>query len=85
MMIQLELADEMKPQDLDRLSANRQTERVLDVEVSKVIIPIAAGRNIAVLVEAAVRNHMLLLRGVNATKQLTQRQKQIMLRESKLR
>lgn len=85
MMIQLELADELKPQDLDRLSANRQTERVLDVEVSKVIIPIAAGRNIAVLVEAAVRNHMLLLRGVNATKQLTQRQKQIMLRESKLR
>lgn len=84
MMIQLELANEMKPQDLDRLSANRQTERVLDVEVSKVIIPIAAGRNIAVLVEAAVRNHMLLLRGVNATKQLTQRQKQIMLRESKL-
>ncbi|SDK69750.1 Hpr(Ser) kinase/phosphatase [Methylophilus rhizosphaerae] len=84
MMIQLELANEMKPQDLDRLSANRQTERVLDVEVSKVIIPIAAGRNIAVLVEAAVRNHMLLLRGVNATKQLTKRQKQIMLRESKL-
>jgi len=85
MMIQLELADEMKPQDLDRLSANRQTQRVLDVEISKVIIPIAAGRNIAVLVEAAVRNHMLLLRGVNATRQLTQRQKQIMLRESKLR
>ncbi|MFQ6334056.1 HPr(Ser) kinase/phosphatase [Methylophilus sp. 3sh_L] len=85
MMIQLELADEMKPQDLDRLSANRQTQQVLDVEISKVIIPIAAGRNIAVLVEAAVRNHMLLLRGVNATKQLTQRQKQIMLRESKLR
>jgi HPr kinase/phosphorylase len=85
MMIQLELADEMKPQDLDRLSANRQTQRLLDVEISKVIIPIAAGRNIAVLVEAAVRNHMLLLRGVNATKQLTQRQKQIMLRESKLR
>jgi HPr kinase/phosphorylase len=85
MMIQLELADVLNSQDLDRLSANRQTERVLDVEVSKVIIPIAAGRNIAVLVEAAVRNHMLLLRGVNATKQLTQRQKQIMLRESKLR
>lgn len=85
MMIQLELADEMKPEDLDRLSANRETEHVLDVEISKVIIPIAAGRNIAVLVEVAVRNHMLLLRGVNATRQLTQRQKQIMLRESKLR
>ena len=85
LIIQLELADEMKPQDLDRLSANRQTESVLDVEISKVIIPIAAGRNMAVLVEVAVRNHMLLLRGFNATKQLTQRQKQMMLRESKHR
>lgn len=85
LIIQLELADAMHPQDLDRLSANRQSEQVLDVDISKVVIPIAAGRNIAVLVEVAVRNHMLLLRGVNATKQLTQRQKQIMLRESKHR
>lgn len=83
LMIQLEFADTLKPQALDRLNAKMQHERVLDVAISKVIIPIAAGRNIAVLVEVAVRNHMLLLRGVNATKQLTQRQKQIMLRESK--
>lgn len=85
LMIQLELADALNPQDLDRLNANRETETVLDVEVGKVIIPIAAGRNIAVLVEVAVRNHMLLLRGINATRQLTQRQKQMMLRESKVR
>ncbi len=85
LIIQLALADEMQPMALDRLNANRQTERVLDVEIHKVVIPIAAGRNIAVLVEVAVRNHMLLLRGVNATKQLTQRQKQLMLRESKQR
>jgi HPr kinase/phosphorylase len=83
LMIQLELADMLKPQDLDRLSAKRQTERVLDVEINKVMIPIAAGRNIAVLVEVAVRNHMLLLRGVNATQQLTKRQKQLMQKESK--
>lgn len=85
LMIQLELADDMQPMALDRLNANRQTERVLEVEIHKVVIPIAAGRNIAVLVEVAVRNHMLLLRGVNATKQLTQRQKQIMMKESKQR
>ncbi len=83
LMIQLELADAMHPQDLDRLNAKRQTEQVLEVEVNKVVIPIAAGRNIAVLVEVAVRNHMLLLRGVNATRQLTQRQKQMMMKESK--
>jgi len=83
LMIQLELADKLKPQELDRLSPKTQHERVLDVEISKVVIPIAAGRNIAVLVEVAVRNHMLLLRGINATQQFTKRQKQIMLRESK--
>jgi len=51
---------------------------VLGLKVTKVHIPIAAGRNIAVLVEVAVRNHMLLLRGINATKQLMQRQQRAM-------
>lgn len=83
LMIQLELADTLNPLVLDRLNAKTQYERVLDVNISKVVIPIAAGRNIAVLVEVAVRNHMLLLRGINATQQFTKRQKQIMLRESK--
>lgn len=83
LMIQLELADTLNPQKLDRLNAKTQSEQVLDVEISKVVIPIAAGRNIAVLVEVAVRNHMLLLRGINATQQFIKRQKQIMLRESK--
>ena len=72
-----------KPQALDRLSLKTQHERVLEVDVSKIVIPIAVGRNIAVLVEVAVRNHMLLLRGINATQQLSKRQKQIMQKESK--
>ncbi|EUJ09463.1 serine kinase of the HPr protein, regulates carbohydrate metabolism [Methylophilaceae bacterium 11] len=83
LMIQLELADTLNPLALDRLNAKTQYERVLEVDISKVVIPIAAGRNIAVLVEVAVRNHMLLLRGINATQQFTKRQKQIMLKESK--
>jgi HPr kinase/phosphorylase len=83
LIIQLELANMQAPQDLDRLNAKMQYERVLEVNISKVIIPIAAGRNIAVLVEVAVRNHMLLLRGVNATQQFSKRQKLIMQKESK--
>lgn len=84
LIIDLQMADLLKPQELDRLNANMQTECVLEVKVSKVIIPIAAGRNIAVLVEVAVRNHMLLMRGENSTKQFTNRQKQLLLKESKL-
>lgn len=83
LIIQLELADVLKPEELDRLNAKMQYERVLDVPICKVVIPIAAGRNIAVLVEVAVRNHILLLRGVNATQQFSKRQKQMMQKEAK--
>jgi HPr kinase/phosphorylase len=78
LIIQLEMADKQAPQLLDRLSIKTQNEEVLGVKVPKVRIPIAAGRNIAVLVEVAIRNHMLLLRGINATKQFTQRQQREM-------
>ncbi len=82
LIIQLELADTLNPQALDRLNAKTQHEHVLEVNIPKVIIPIAAGRNISVLVEVAVRNHILLLRGVNATQQFSKRQKQMMQKES---
>jgi HPr kinase/phosphorylase len=81
LIIRLELADMLKPQTLDRLNVKTQHEKVLDVSIPKVVIPIAAGRNISVLVEVAVRNHILLLRGVNATQQFTKRQKQMMQKE----
>ena len=78
LIIQLEMADHFKPKQLDRLNIDAQFEHVLDVEIAKFIIPVAAGRNIAVLVEVAVRQHMLLLRGINSTKQLIQRQSKLM-------
>jgi HPr kinase/phosphorylase len=39
-----------------------------------VIIPVAAGRNLAVLIEAAVRNHILKLRGVDSMAEFMARQ-----------
>src|SRR6267143_1591518 len=41
----------------------------------ELISPVAAGRNLAVLVEAAVRNHILKLRGVDSTAEFLARQK----------
>jgi hypothetical protein len=38
---------------------------VLGLPIRKVVIPVAAGRNIAVLLEAAVRNTILQLRGID--------------------
>ncbi len=42
----------------------------------KVIIPVAAGRNLAVLVEAAVRNEILKLRGIDSMAEFLARQTQ---------
>jgi HPr kinase/phosphorylase len=59
----------------ERLPLADMSEEILGVTVRKVVIPVAAGRNLAVLVEAAVRNHILRLRGVNSTAEFMARQK----------
>ncbi len=50
--------------EYERLPYEPLTQDVLGVPVLKVVIQVVAGRNIAVLVEAAVRNTILQLRGV---------------------
>lgn len=55
---------------LDRLDGHRKTRTILGVETPEILIPVAPGRNMAVLVEAAVRNHILRSQGHDATEQL---------------
>jgi HPr kinase/phosphorylase len=62
----------------ERLPLAELSEQILGVTVHKVIIPVAAGRNLAVLVEAAVRNEILKLRGIDSTAEFLARQKQQM-------
>ncbi|MES2771905.1 MAG: HPr kinase/phosphorylase, partial [Pseudomonadota bacterium] len=47
--------------------------------VRKVVIPVAAGRNLAVLLEAAVRNTILQLRGIDSMTEFIDRQQQAVL------
>ena len=42
--------------------------------IRKVVIPVAAGRNLAVLLEAAVRNTILQLRGIDSMQDFIERQ-----------
>lgn len=63
---------------LERLPINDVTENILDVNIRKVIIPVVAGRNLAVLVEAAVRNYVLQLRGIDSAKEFLARHEQEM-------
>jgi HPr kinase/phosphorylase len=62
----------------ERLPLAELAEEILGVTVRKVIIPVAAGRNLAVLVEAAVRNEILKLRGIDTMAEFLERQKQKM-------
>ena len=58
----------------ERLPLHELSEEILGVAVRKVVLPVAAGRNLAVLLEAAVRNYILKLRGIDSTAELMQRQ-----------
>jgi HPr kinase/phosphorylase len=64
--------------ELDRLKVDATYQEVLGVPIRKVTIPVAAGRNLAVLVEAAVRNFVLNQRGIDSTKEFIERQQKLM-------
>ena len=59
---------------MERLPLNAGSENIMDVDIRKVTIPVAAGRNLAVLTEAAVRNYVLQLRGFDSTREFVSRQ-----------
>lgn len=58
-----------------RLPLDEQTQEMLGVPIRRVILPVAAGRNLAVLLEAAVRTTILLLRGIDANREFIERQR----------
>ena len=62
----------------ERLPLAELSEDILGVTIRKVNIPVAAGRNLAVLVEAAVRNEILKLRGIDSTAEFLARQERQM-------
>jgi HPr kinase/phosphorylase len=66
----------MEPRD--RLATRSGTQDILGVEIPTVTLAVAPGRNLAVLVEAAVRNHILITRGVDSTREFIARQEAAM-------
>ena len=64
--------------DYDRLPHEPLTEHVLGIPVRKVVIQLVAGRNIAVLVEAAVRNTILQMRGIDTYEKFVSRHREAM-------
>jgi HPr kinase/phosphorylase len=67
--------------DYERLPYEPLTQDVLGVPIRKAVIQVVAGRNIAVLVEAAVRNTILQLRGVDTYQEFVERHRRAMENE----
>jgi HPr kinase/phosphorylase len=64
--------------EFERLPIDGQSIDVLGLKIRSVKIQVAAGRNLAVLVEAAVRNTILQLRGIDTLKEFMERQRKLM-------
>lgn len=67
--------------NLDRLPLSASFQEILGVKVKTVRIPVMAGRNLAVLVEAAARNFVLQQRGIDTMQEFITRHEQQMLGE----
>ena len=66
---------------MERLPLNATCQEILGVNISTVNIPVVAGRNLAVLVEAAVRNFVMQQRGIDSMQEFITRHDQMLLNE----
>jgi HPr kinase/phosphorylase len=73
LIVHLERPTEEYFRGLDRLQTKSSTTQILGVEIPTVTLAVVAGRNLAVLVEAAVRHYILQTRGYDSTKDFLDR------------
>jgi len=74
LIINLQLLKDTPPSAIDRLDGGHKHRTVLDIAIPEITLPVAIGRTLAVIVEAAVRNHILTVNGYNASKDFITRQ-----------
>jgi len=60
--------------EYDRLGLEDETVEILGVRLPSLLIPISPGRNLATIVEVAVRNHLLKRLGVHSAREYVERQ-----------
>lgn len=63
----------------DRLTGSRTRRDILGVSIPEITLPVATGHNLAVLVEAACRDHLLRMQGHHSDVQFAQRQQQAIM------
>ena len=72
----LELAimlEEWKEEEYDRIGLDKHTTEFLGVQIPMIRMPVAPGRNLAVIFEVAVRNFLLKKEGICSARELDQK------------
>ncbi|OOZ40880.1 HPr(Ser) kinase/phosphatase [Solemya pervernicosa gill symbiont] len=78
LIINLAVLSDEELQKIDRLRGNQRLRKLLNIDIPEITLPVAPGRNLSVLVEAAVRNHLLTQKGINASQTFIDRQQRFM-------
>ena len=78
LIVQLQPMDTKDLLSIDRLEGSYNTRNILDMEIPEITLPVAPGRNLAVMMECAARNHILRMSGYNASEIFEIRQKRLM-------
>lgn len=71
LVVHLERWDEGR--EYDRLGLDEASHDLLGLKIPLIRMPVAPGRNLAILVEVAARNQLLRNRGINAARELVAR------------
>jgi HPr kinase/phosphorylase len=77
LVIALENMTDEQLHHVDRLRGAKRNRKVLGINIPEVTLPVAPGRNLAIAVETAVRNHILIQKGYDAAEDFIQRQNSI--------
>lgn len=78
LIINLIEANRDQDYEIDRLSNNNRVKNIMGVDIAEITLPVAPGRNLAVMVEAAVRNYLVTLRGYDANEEILRRHQLLM-------
>ncbi len=84
LIIHLEIPGTTTRSDVtDRLHGDVSCQTVLDLDVPRITLQVLAGRNMAVMTEAAVRDFMLKMKGYDATSALIERHTRVLRRNQR--
>jgi HPr kinase/phosphorylase len=74
----IELVRREDAREIERLGLETQEEEIFGLKIPKFVLPVSSGRNVATLVETAVRVHLLRIAGYDAAQKLVEKHTKIL-------